>query len=298
MPGHLPIGELAALGAAALWAVSTILWTRQSAVSWPQAMNLFKLGVCMPLFVLLLILAGPHPAFSGVTLSSALILIVSGVVGMSLGDTSYFAALPRIGARRTMMVQTLTPLFAAGLALLAGQQMPGVVAAAGVALVIVGLILVLRERPAGTVRTGQTRSGLLFALGAAFCQALGIVMTKKGLEHADLFQASAIRMFGGVAGILILEAAHGQLLLTVRHALRPPALSRIIPASLMGSFVGFFLFQLAVRSTDPSVAAALTGTSPLFIAPLSVFFLGEAMRVGGWVGTIIAVAGVALVMLA
>jgi drug/metabolite transporter (DMT)-like permease len=297
MPASVPIGEAAALGAAALWAISTILWTRQMAVSWPQAMNLFKLGICLPLFVVLLLVAGPRPALAGVIPSSAGILLVSGVIGMSLGDTSYFAALSRIGARRTMMLQTLTPLFAAGLALVAGQSMPGSVAAAGVALVIVGLILVLRERPSGIVRAGRAKSGVLFALGAAFCQALGIVLTKKGLEHADLLQASTIRMFGGVIGMLVLEAAHGQLVATVRHALRPPSLSRIIPASLMGSFVGFFLFQLAVRSTDPSVAAALTGTSPLFVAPLSVFFLGEMMRAGGWIGTILAVAGVALVMM-
>lgn len=297
MPAHLPIGEVAALGAAALWAISTILWTRQAAVSWPQAMNLFKLGICLPLFVVILFIVGPRPVLAGVDLRSGWILIVSGVIGMSLGDTSYFAALPRIGARRTMMAQTLTPLFAAALALVAGQGLPTVLAAAGIALVIAGLILVLGERPADAVPTSRNRSGILFALASAFCQALGIVLTKKGMEHASLLQASAIRMFGGVIGMLVLEAAHGQLIVTVRHALRPPALRRVIPASLLGSFVGYFLFQVSVRWTDPSVSAALTGTAPLFVAPLSVLFLGETMRAGGWIGTILAVAGVAIVML-
>jgi drug/metabolite transporter (DMT)-like permease len=66
----------------------------------------------------------------------------------------------------------------------------------------------------------------------------------------------------------------------------------------MGSFLGFLLFQVAIGNSPPAVAAALTGTSPLFVAPLSVAFLGEAMRAGGWIGTILAVGGVALVMLA
>ncbi len=293
----LPVGEIAALGAAALWAVSTTIWTRQMAVSWPQAMNLFKTGLCLPLFVVTLLLVGPHPSLSGIGAGSMWILLASGVIGMSLGDTAYFASLSRIGARRTMLVQCLAPLFTAGLSVAAGEGLPGVVSAIGVACVLLGLILVLRERPLGTIRPGHTRAGVLFAVASALCQAIGIVMTKRGLREASILQASTIRIFAGVIGILLLELFHGQLAATIRHALRPPALGRIIPAALMGSFLGFFLFQVAVRYSAPAVAATLTGMSPLFVAPLSVVFLGERMKVGGWLGTVVAVAGVALVML-
>jgi drug/metabolite transporter (DMT)-like permease len=291
------VGAFAALGAAALWAVSTTIWTRQMAVSWPQAMNLFKTGLCLPLFAITLLAGGPHPPLAGVDCGSMWILLASGVIGMSLGDTAYFASLSRIGARRTMLVQCLAPIFTAGLSLATGERLPGAVAALGVACVLGGLILVLRERPAGTVRPGHARAGLLFAVASALCQAIGIIMTKRGLRDASILQVSTIRIFAGVVGILILELAHGQFLATVRHALRPPSLGRILPAALMGSFLGFFLFQVAIRFSDPAVAAALTGMSPLFVAPLSVVFLGERMRVWGWFGTIAAVAGVVLVML-
>jgi drug/metabolite transporter (DMT)-like permease len=293
---HMTLGAAAGLGAASLWAVSTILWTRQMAVSWPQAMNLFKTGLCLPIFIATLLLAGPRPPLAGVTPVAAWILVVSGVIGMSMGDTAYFSALRRIGARRTMMLQCLSPLFAAVLSILLGQRIPGAIASVGVALVLLGLILVLRERPVGIVVRGRTRSGILLGLFSAFCQALGIVMTKRGLQSATVLQASTIRILAGVLGILALELVNGQLRATVRHALRPPSLPRIIPAALMGSFLGFFLFQVAVMNSPPAVAATLTGTSPLFVAPLSVVFLGEAMRAGGWIGTILAVAGVALVM--
>jgi drug/metabolite transporter (DMT)-like permease len=292
----LPLGEMAALGAAALWAISTTIWTRQMAVSWPQAMNLFKTGLCLPLFIVTLLVSGPHQPLAGVGLTSIAILLVSGVIGMSLGDTAYFAALRRIGARRTMLVQCLAPLFTAGLSLAAGERLPGMISTVGVACVLLGLVLVLRERPVGTILAGHSRAGVFFAIAAALCQAIGIIMTKRGLREASIIQASTIRLFAGVVGILLLEISHGQLLATVRHALRPPSLGRILPAAIMGSFVGFFLFQVAVRFSEPAVAAALTGMSPLFVAPLSVIFLGERMRAGGWLGTIVAVAGVALVM--
>lgn len=293
----LPVGEIAALASAAFWAISSILWTRQMTVSWPIAMNLFKTGFCFPLFVISLLLVGRGIPLAGVGASSIGVLIVSGIIGMSIGDTFYFAGLARIGARRSMMILTLSPLFTAGLSVLAGQEFPSVAASFGVGLVLVGLILVLRERPAGMVMPGKVRPGVLFALGAALCQALGIVLTKHGLAGAGILEASTVRIFGGVIGILVIELLRGRLGATVRHTLQPPSLRRIIPAALLGTFLGFHLLQAAVRYTEPAVAAALTGTSPLFVAPLSVIFLKETMRTGGWIGTVLTVAGVALVML-
>jgi drug/metabolite transporter (DMT)-like permease len=139
-------------------------------------------------------------------------------------------------------------------------------------------------------------AGVLFAVTAAVCQSAGIVLTKRALAGSDLYQASAVRCLGGVLGILVMEALRGRIVPTVRHALRPPGLSRAVPATILGSLIGFFLFQVAIAYAEPAVTAALTGTSPLFAAPISIIFLGEAMRVGGWIGTLVAVAGVILVM--
>lgn len=293
----LPIGEIAALTSAAFWAVASIIWTRQMSVSSPIAMNLFKTGFCLPLFVLSLYLVGPENPLQGIGIGSALMLIGSGIIGMSIGDTCYFAGLARIGARRSLMILTLSPLFTAVFSWIAGQDLPGIVASVGVALVLVGLVLVLRERPEGTIVAGKFRSGVLFVTVAAICQAIGIVMTKEGLATADVLEASTIRIAGGVIGILLIELLRGRLRATVSHTLHPPSLGRIIPAALLGTFFGFHLLQAAVRYAEPAVAAALTGTSPLFVAPLSIVFLGERMRIGGWMGTILAVIGVAFMML-
>lgn len=162
-PSTFPTGEIAALGAAFLWATSTILWTRQMQASWPQAMNLFKTGFCLPLFIATLLVIEAGSPLRGVTAPASAILVLSGVIGMSLGDSAYFAALPRIGARRTMLVQCLTPLFAAILSAAAGQPLPRPIAGFGVLLVLIGLVLVLKERPLGMIEPGHLRDGIFFA---------------------------------------------------------------------------------------------------------------------------------------
>ena len=105
-PSPLPIGEIAALASAACWAVASILWTRQMSVSPPIAMNLFKTGFCLPLFVITLLLAGRDGPLAGVGGASVGILLISGVIGMSIGDTLYFAGLARIGAQPHLVTLT------------------------------------------------------------------------------------------------------------------------------------------------------------------------------------------------
>ncbi|MBD3161678.1 MAG: EamA family transporter, partial [Candidatus Eisenbacteria bacterium] len=256
-------------------------------------MNLFKTGFCLPLFLATTVLAGRSLAMPP---AAAGVLLFSGVIGMSIGDTFYFTGLARIGARRALMILTLSPLFAGALSAAAGQDLPGPVGSVGIGCVVAGLILVLRERPVGVARPERFGSGIALAFGASFCQALGIILTKEGLQETGVLEASTVRILGGVIGILAIAALRGRLRRTVGEALRPPALARIIPATLMGTYIGFFLLQAAVQETEPAVAAALTGTSPLFVAPLSIAFLGERMQIGGWIGTVLAVGGVALVL--
>jgi drug/metabolite transporter (DMT)-like permease len=50
------------------------------------------------------------------------ILALSGVIGIGLGDTAYFAAINRLGPRRALLLETLAPPIAALLALVFLQE--------------------------------------------------------------------------------------------------------------------------------------------------------------------------------
>ena len=169
------MGELAALGGAFLWAVASVIYTRVGRAVGPAAMNLLKNVVALAMLGLTLLFVGqalPDAAGPAVAL-----LLLSGVVGIGLGDTAYFETLNAVGPRRALLLETLAPPLAALLALVfLGERLhPG--AWLGIAVTVVGVIWVITERApqagSGTAREaaavagGRLRRGLLFGLLAA-----------------------------------------------------------------------------------------------------------------------------------
>ncbi|MEM6314274.1 MAG: EamA family transporter, partial [Planctomycetota bacterium] len=98
----LPWGELAALGAAAVWAVGTVVFAKAGRDVPALALNLVKGLLALPLIGVAIVVLGANwgdPSFAALALFG-----VSGALGIGVGDTCYFAALKRIGAARTALL--------------------------------------------------------------------------------------------------------------------------------------------------------------------------------------------------
>lgn len=133
-------------------------------------------------------------------------LLLSGVIGMGLGDLAFFGALPLLGSRLTILMgQCLAAPIAALLEwlwldtrLTAMQGLFGLVVIAGVAVAL----MPSRSQPP-KVRVRWT--GFLFGLGAAAGQGIGAVVSRKANlvamasgEHINGFTAAFQRISGGL----------------------------------------------------------------------------------------------------
>ena len=108
-------GEIAALSAAFLWAASSAVYGIIGQKIPPLQLNFLKGIIAIALIVITLILREEIT----VTLQRSVgFLFLSGAIGIGLGDTAYFAALKSMGARKTLLIQTLAPPSAALLALI------------------------------------------------------------------------------------------------------------------------------------------------------------------------------------
>ena len=102
------IGILSAFGAAASWTYACFIWRSQTRKYKTIDINLIKNIIAFLVFT---------PAFISISYTTELknifILLVSGIIGIGLGDTFYLKSLQTIGTRKTLSVETLSPLMAA-----------------------------------------------------------------------------------------------------------------------------------------------------------------------------------------
>jgi len=288
------IGPLAALTAALFWTLATLLYSQAGSYLSATQLNLVKGIVACPL----LLIAG---WFTGQLLTleanpATYLLLASGVIGITLGDTLYFSALRRLGPWHTMLLEYLAPPFAALLAwvlLAQGMRLQEVVAAA---IIILGIVVVISEKPAAAKRVELSSSGIAAGVGAALCQALGLVMSFHALQEFNMnpLNAALLRLLAGTLALTIaLLILKPSLLASTRAALRHTSLPWLLVAIVMGTFLAIWLQQTAIAYINPGLAQTLLATAPLWLIPIQ-WLRGQPLSLRSILGALVAVAGIAL----
>jgi len=286
-------GVAAALAAAFLWTLATRLFQGAGSRVEPMELNAAKGAVALLLFGALLLVQGQGWGPPQGEPALVFLLLLSGAIGIGLGDTAYFRALGALGTRRVLLLELLAAPSAAMLAWLALGESLAVGALLGLGVTLAGVALAvggLRDEPASRAR-GQA---VVWGVVSAICQGLGVVLARAAysLAPVDAAQAAWWRLWGGELLLLTLLLKGGR---------RPTLLLmgsgglwwRVGGAALLGTWLGIWLQQRALSSLGAGVTQTLLATAPLFAMALAAL----AGRRPGWRGTLgslLAVLGVAL----
>lgn len=303
------LGEAAALGAAACWAVGSHLFGRigRSGAVPAGAMNLGKCATATLLFGAAGLAVRGH-LLPGASRAELGWLAASGFVGLALGDSAYFGAIVTIGVRRALLLLSTAPVFAAlGGAVLLGERI-GALDALGIAAVLAGVALVVTEgsTQAAAAPAGSSRRGLAYGLCAGVAQAAGSLMSRHAMRGGlGALDASLVRIGAGLSGLVLVAALLGTLRPWLRALLGQgpvvpgaPAprglatLGAVAGSATVGTFVGIGLAQYAIaHASSTAVATTLLATSPLFALPLGRWLAAERLTARAVGGTVVAVAG-------
>lgn len=296
------LGETLAVLTSFLWAGTAVFFTAAGRHAGSQAVNFARL----PLAVLCLGAANTwltgHFWPIGVSLEAMGWLALSGVVGLTLGDSFLFWAFGRIGPRRTLLMMSTAPVFTVLTAwLLLGERLD-FRQLIGVVVIIAGVMLATlgRDEGGGVFRNlprSVLRSGFLAGLAAGACQGVGATFAKLGMAALEPLQATMTRMIWGAIGMTAVALVSGKLVqYTVvwkdRRAL-PPLLGGVI----MGPFLGVWASLAAFKLTDTGVAMALAGTVPVTVLIPSWIVYHDRPSLLSFAGVVVAVAGGAILFL-
>lgn len=305
---HAVWGLIAATTASFFWAISVVLYRRVGRIMPPVMLNMSK-GMFAVLILSVVIAVdwlalGNKPWEMSYQLLG--LMALSGVIGIGVGDTLFFAGLNRMGARRMLLLFTINPVItvAAAWALMSEaliwQQL------IGIALTCGGVAWVIAERNAGKSDGHVDLLGVLFGIGAASSQAAGILMSRHVFEHGEMTEpASAWLRLGAGATVLVLclpldhflKNAGGEKHHHPDEPSKTQARIMFFVALLLGTVGGIWLMQIAIKqSGQVGVASTLLSTSPLFVIPI-VALLGEHISKRAVFGALVTIAGVAMLFM-
>jgi drug/metabolite transporter (DMT)-like permease len=225
---------------------------------------------------------------------------ISGIVGLVLGDAFLFQAFVWIGPRLSMLMMSLAPVIAALVAWVFLGERLSLGQVGGILLTLSGIAWVVLERNGSRANKDRNYGrGILFGLGAATGQALGLVLAKNGL-YGDFSPISGnlIRMLAAASVLWLITIFQRQARQTFeRINNNRGSLTFLSIGAITGPFLGVSLSLFAVQRSPVGIASTLMALPPVFLLPISYIFFKERFGWGAIAGTIVAMIGVALLFL-
>lgn len=306
-------GELASAGCACLWAVSTILFRVSGEHINPMSLNLLKNGIGLVLFAVtmfgLVVVNAPEGAClkdclaqmfnpPNMGLKDWLILLGSGVFGLAIADSLYFASLNRIGAGYSAIVDCVySPFVVIGAYLYLGEDLHWKLIPA--ILLILGAILIGTWNPQSmklATQHKQFRLGILLGILSMFFVALAIVGAKPVLEQSNPFWANAVRMVGGLLPLMFLGCLpQCRQIWQCFHSQTP--LRNAITASFFGNYLAMICWLIGMKYTVAHVAGVLNQLSTIFILLLATIVLKEKLTLSKFIAIMMGFAGGVIIAL-
>lgn len=295
--------EWLAVGAAACWALASLSAAPASAHLGAFAFTRWRMVCAALLLCSLATIQGGWVSLTDPALGNAwLLLAVSGVIGIFVGDSALFGCMNRLGPRRSGVLFATHALFSVALAwVFLGETLGGVVALGAVTLVGGVMLAIAFGKRSDEAHQWEQIKGALWvgvALGllAALCQSVATLMLKPLMAAGvDPVAASAVRMLAAVAAHLALRVT-GANVAKAQNPLTPKVLATVAWNAALAMGLGMTLILAALRGGSAGLVAILSSVTPVLLLPLLWGVYKRQPPLAAWVGAVLTVTGGALVL--
>lgn len=291
--------EWLALAAAFLWAIASLMSVKPAQHLGSFAYSRWRMGCTA---VILSSMAWFTGGWSTVETDLVTPMMLSGLIGIFIGDTALFACLNRMGPRQAGLLFSCHAVFSAILGYFLFSESMTSSELIGSALVFSGVLTAIFFGRRGQANNqleaikGTVWIGVALGITAAICQALGGIIAKPVMQTSiDPVAASAIRMITAFV-------AHSAFRLTgakLSRALNPMN-GQIFAITAVNGFlamaVGMTLILYALQEGNVGMVALLSSTTPIMLLPILWLYTKQRPNAYAWIGAIVAVVGTGILV--
>ncbi|MDR2585581.1 MAG: DMT family transporter [Prevotellaceae bacterium] len=303
-------GELIAIVVACSWCCTALFFEYAGKRIGSLQVNLIRLLFAFVLLGSLLLITSGRFFPVGADSKTWLWMSLSGLVGFVFGDFCLFYSYTLITARFSQLMMTLAPPFAAFFGLLFLDERLGKMGLVGMVITLFGIAISILKRSGGKngglgLHFQIPVRGVLFALGGALGQGLGIVLSKKGMNYYNQclgdqeffanyipFAATYIRIITGIIGFTLIILLSGRKDKFIQAVHNKKGMLATLGGAFFGPFLGVSLSLTAIKYTETGIASTIMATVPILILiPYAIIYkqLPKWIEV---VGAILCVLGV------
>ncbi|MDX1412575.1 MAG: DMT family transporter [Candidatus Promineifilaceae bacterium] len=294
------LGEFAALVTAVCWSLTAVFFSYSGRLIGSDVVNRSRL------IFALFFLAITHLLVEGTIFPWGaepfrwFWLAISAILGLVLGDTFLFRAYVLIGPRLSMLLMATAPIYSVIFGwLLFGETVSGM-EMTGIFFAVAGVGWVVTERRSGqtAVQEKNYRSGILLGLAGALGQVANLITARYGLvgDYSSL-SAAIIRIFVAVLILWFITALRGQIRHTFQLWRNRKAFRAMLGGSFTGPFLGIWFSLIAIQYARLGIAATLMALPPIILIPIEYIVYKRKVSTRGILGTLVAITGVALILL-
>lgn len=288
-------GEFAALATALFWTITALAFESASLKVGSLSVNIIRLvfGFIF-LAVFVRIKRGMFLPYDA-SVENWTWLTLSGLIGFVFGDLFLFKSYTIIGSRFSMLIMTLVPPMTALLGFALLNERLTLLNCCGMVLTLSGIAMAIFSKGKNDrLSLKLSPKGILYAFGGALGQAIGLVLSKFGMNSYDPFAATQIRIIAGIAGFAIIVTIFGRWARVFTALKNRRGMSAIVTGSFFGPFLGVSFSLLAVKFTETGIASTIMALVPVLIILPAYYLYKQKIRLIEIIGAVVSVLGVSL----
>ncbi len=255
------LGVFAALSAVFFWTFACSIWRKESEKLLPRQINIYK-NVLASIFFLPVALTISWLS----NISSILILMISGIVGIAIGDTLYINALKIIGTRKTLSFEALTPIIATTIGTFSINEIYPQKVWIGSLIVSFSLWKIVRQNTFQKENSNEINIlGILCALGSVLCAVFAALLSRMILISSSLtpLQTTEIRLLSASI-FLVLIFKRDFIDLFFNRNLTIKSQLNLVLSTLLGTNFGILFQQIVFKLLPIGIGWTLLSLSPVF----------------------------------